>query len=103
MTTIRRGMPEATVLYSVTAVVIAALFLWVAVVLKTAKEPWGRPAPIRAAFAPDVELEPALAVDAGAPRVDADETAKAASGEARTSGTPPAADEAKADVPAAKA
>lgn len=35
-------MPEATLLYSVTAVVIAGLVIWVAVVLKTAKEPWIR-------------------------------------------------------------
>lgn len=35
-----RAMPEATVLYFVTAVVVACLVVWVAVVLKTAKEPW---------------------------------------------------------------
>ena len=35
-------MPEATVLYSVTAVVVAALVVWVAFVLSTAKEPWVR-------------------------------------------------------------
>ena len=36
-------MPEANVLYSVTAVVVVGLVAWVAVVLKTAKEPWSRP------------------------------------------------------------
>ncbi len=36
-------MPEATVLYTVTAVVVLGLFVWVAVVLKTAREPWARP------------------------------------------------------------
>ncbi len=51
MTTMRRAMPEATVLYSVTAVVVAALVLWVAVVLKTAKEPWIRQAPPQASAA----------------------------------------------------
>ena len=35
-------MPEANVLYSVTAAVVAGLFVWVAVVLKSAKEPWAR-------------------------------------------------------------
>ena len=36
-------MPEANVLYSVTAVVVVGLVAWVAFVLKTAKEPWSRP------------------------------------------------------------
>lgn len=36
-------MPEANVLFVVAAVVIAGLAGWVAVVLKTAKEPWARP------------------------------------------------------------
>lgn len=40
-------MPEATVLYFVTAVVIIGLILWVAAVLRTAKEPWAREAPAR--------------------------------------------------------
>jgi hypothetical protein len=105
-------MPEATVLYSVTAMVIVALIVWVAVVLKTAKEPWGRAAPVRVISA-DVELEPALsmplelpAANHGSPRIDADETAKAtpvALGEGRTSVTSEAADSAKSDVPGAKA
>ncbi len=36
-------MPEATVLYTVTAVVVLGLIVWVAAVLKTAREPWARP------------------------------------------------------------
>src|SRR5450432_2096592 len=48
-------MPEANVLYSVTAAVVLGLVTWVAVVLKTAKEPWARelPRPARE----DVPLE----------------------------------------------
>ena len=61
----RRAMPEATVLYSVTAVVIAGLIVWVAAVLKTAKEPWIRAVPSRSG---------ALA---SASAVDADSTARA--------------------------
>jgi hypothetical protein len=37
-------MPETNVLYSVTAAVVVGLVAWVAVVLKSAKEPWARPA-----------------------------------------------------------
>jgi hypothetical protein len=40
-----RAMPEAHVLYTVAAVVIAGLVGWTAVVLAKAKEPWGRPPP----------------------------------------------------------
>lgn len=36
-------MPEANVLYTVTAVVVAGLVLWVLASLKMAKEPWARP------------------------------------------------------------
>jgi hypothetical protein len=64
-----RAMPEATVLYSVTAVVVAGLVVWVAMVLKMAKEPWSRP-PLPAAA-------PALEPAAAAPQLDADSTAKA--------------------------
>jgi hypothetical protein len=39
------AMPEASVLYSVTGVVVAGLLVWVGLVLKSAKEPWNRPAP----------------------------------------------------------
>jgi hypothetical protein len=51
-------MPEATVLFSVTAAVVVGLVAWVAVVLKTAKEPWARPAPPAPARTEDVPVEP---------------------------------------------
>jgi hypothetical protein len=35
-------MPEANVLYGVTAAVVMGLVVWVLLVLKTAKEPWAR-------------------------------------------------------------
>lgn len=82
-------MPEATVLYSVTAVVIAALVLWVAAVLKTAKEPWAReprPKPLAQQTEPSSTGAPARdeAEEAAASlgkrdgtSIDADETAKA--------------------------
>jgi hypothetical protein len=38
-------MPETNVLYSVTAAVVVGLAAWVAVVLKTSKEPWARATP----------------------------------------------------------
>jgi hypothetical protein len=41
-------MPEANVLYTVTAIVVAALVAWVVYVLKSAKEPWARAAPVSA-------------------------------------------------------
>jgi hypothetical protein len=102
-------MPEATVLYSVTAVVIAALLLWVAVVLKTAKEPWYRPAPPRLVPA-DIELEPMLP-SPGTSTIDADETAKATPvalgtatpSEGRQAVAVEATDDAKSNVPPAKA
>ncbi|HVJ90924.1 MAG TPA: hypothetical protein VM580_14070 [Labilithrix sp.] len=76
-------MPEATALYVVTAVVLAVLVVWVAAVLKTAKEPWAR------AMGPDAAT--ATATDAAtcdpselelprtsdAPKFDADSTARA--------------------------
>lgn len=52
-------MPETNVLYSVTAAVVVGLVAWVAVVLKSAKEPWARevpPAPPREREA-DVPIE----------------------------------------------
>lgn len=84
-------MPEATVLYTVTAVVVLGLIVWVAAVLKTARKPWARPAALRL---PEAEsLAPATSEDepeGGAKaaeaeveasedgaRVDADSTAKA--------------------------
>ena len=36
-------MPEANVLYTVTAVVVAGLVVWVLASLKMAKQPWPRP------------------------------------------------------------
>jgi hypothetical protein len=36
-------MPEANVLYTVTAVIVAGLVVWVLASLKMAKEPWARP------------------------------------------------------------
>ena len=36
-------MPEANILYTVTAVIVAALVVWVLAALKMAKEPWARP------------------------------------------------------------
>lgn len=51
-------MPEANVLYTVTAVVVAGLAIWVAAALKMAKEPWARPAPATATErAADVPIE----------------------------------------------
>jgi hypothetical protein len=49
-------MPEANVLYSVTAAVVVGLVAWVAVVLKSAKEPWARVVP-KAARTDDVPIE----------------------------------------------
>jgi hypothetical protein len=59
-------MPEANVLYSVTAAVVVGLVAWVAVVLKSAKEPWAREAP-KGARGEDVAVE----------KADADADAKA--------------------------
>ncbi len=56
-------MPEANVLYAVTAVVVLGLVAWVAFVLTTVKEPWARELG-RPALAPtpaptgDVPVEP---------------------------------------------
>jgi hypothetical protein len=41
-------MPEANVLYTVTAVVVAGLVLWVLASLKMAKQPWPRPEAVTA-------------------------------------------------------
>jgi hypothetical protein len=84
-------MPEANVLYTVTAVVVAALVIWVAFVLKTAKEPWARAvASAPAGLGDDVpavptdeanvapESDPAVVESAKAgPEIDADSTARA--------------------------
>jgi hypothetical protein len=53
-----RAMPEATILYAVTAAVIAGLVIWLATVLATAKVAWARPAPppVLSALQPDAPL-----------------------------------------------
>ena len=116
-------MPEANVLYSVTAAVVLGLVTWVAVVLKTAKEPWARelPKPAHAA-GDDVPLEtpaenemtseggPAALEDApdasGAAKRDAASKADAAEVKAPDAKAPEAkaaADAEAADAKAAKA
>jgi hypothetical protein len=66
-------MPEANALYSVTAVVVVALVIWVIVVLRTAKEPWTRgPIAVLPPDAPPVDLTPAPSAP-----IDADSTARA--------------------------
>ena len=80
-------MPEATVLYTVTAVVVLGLIVWVAAVLKTAREPWARPhgprhsgveslPPVGSEGQPSRDAEDAEAA-ADAAKLDADSTAKA--------------------------
>ena len=84
-------MPEATVLYTVTAVVVLGLIVWVAAVLKTAREPWARPPAPRLSHAESVPpaqsgSEPRNEAKAAEPElegakdtsgIDADSTAKA--------------------------
>jgi hypothetical protein len=75
-------MPEANVLYSVTAAVAVGLVIWVLVVLKTAKEPWARTLPLAAApgdAADSAVAAEALGVETPSPQVllDADSTARA--------------------------
>jgi hypothetical protein len=77
-------MPETNVLYSVTAAVVVGLVAWVAVVLKSAKEPWARPAVLNPRTA-DVPVE-----GEGEAKADAEAKAKADA-------------EAKADEESAKA
>lgn len=81
------AMPEATVLFSVTAVVVVALVVWVVVVLARAKQPWARaasPGPIGPGLEADpgvdpaaVETVPATSPSPQAPVLDADSTARA--------------------------
>jgi hypothetical protein len=79
-------MPEATVLFSVTAAVVVGLVAWVAVVLKTAKEPWARPALPATPRTDDVPIEPVAAAkppaeaEAGA---EAEEKAEANASDAK--------------------
>lgn len=76
-------MPEANVLFSVTAVVVVGLIIWVLVVLKTAKEPWARTLPIAAApgDAASNSADEAVVTTTGTPSpvvpLDADSTARA--------------------------
>lgn len=56
-------MPEATILYTVTAVVVAGLAGWVFAVLRTAKEPWKRAAPASASAAAGEPEEPSASTD----------------------------------------
>jgi len=74
-------MPEANILYSVTGAVIVGLVFFVAVVLRTAKEPWGRAVPHGVVdLPPEAEAPGAAAVpeEEAKPRVDADEADDAA-------------------------
>jgi len=85
------AMPEATVLYSVTAMVVTGLVLWVGAVLRSAREPWARPLPQAIDVEPLPPVDPAVEpagtpASAGSPEaapspatppIDADETAKA--------------------------
>lgn len=83
-------MPEATVLYSVTGVVVVGLIAWVSMVLAKAKEPWSRPAPpeepaaeqdapeeTKEEAAADSEAAPEPKVDGDAPKLDVNDTARA--------------------------
>lgn len=51
-------MPEAKVLYAVTAAVVSGLVVWVLVALKTAKEPWVRARVTASAGGADEALPP---------------------------------------------
>ena len=63
-------MLEANVLYSVTAAVVLGLVTWVAVVLKTAKEPWARELPQAARVDDDVPLEAPVSASAPSPETE---------------------------------
>lgn len=104
-------MPEANVLYTVTGAVVVGLVVWVAMVLRTAKDPWVRPAPA----AGELPSEEAPASESGADpgtselpapegddasKLDADDTARAtpvALSEGRAKAAEPTKDAAKAD------
>lgn len=68
-------MPETNVLYSVTGAVVVGLVAWVAVVLKSANEPWARPA-ARTRHTDDVAVEAEAKADAEV-KADADDKAEA--------------------------
>ena len=67
-------MPEATVLYSVTGVVVVGLIAWVSMVLAKAKEPWARPAPPEEPAA--AEVAPEARTDEAPPDSEAQPEAK---------------------------
>lgn len=69
-------MPEANVLYSVTAAVVVGLVVWVAFVLKTAKQPWARETPALARAA-DVPVEPVEPVETRAVETEASRVSSA--------------------------
>lgn len=83
-------MPEANVLYSVTAAVVLGLVTWVAVVLKTAKEPWARELPQVVKVDDDVPIEKFIVAEPPAEN-------------AMTSEGAPASEKAEADDAKAKA
>jgi flagellar biosynthesis/type III secretory pathway protein FliH len=93
-------MPEANVLYSVTAAVIVGLVAWVALVLKTAKEPWARP-PVASLRTEDVPVEGGAVVAPSEAKADAVAEAKdEAKAEAKDEAKAEAKDEAKAEAKA---
>ena len=71
-------MPEANVLYSVTAAVVLGLVTWVAVVLKTAKEPWARELPQAAKVDDDVPIEKVETVIVAEPPAENEMTSEGA-------------------------
>jgi hypothetical protein len=95
-------MPEANVLYTVTAVVVAGLVVWVAAVLKTAKEPWARAAPAPSTAAEGPASSPG-ATPAGEGDEKKDEIEAAATKDAApvSKDDPVKADDAKKDEPKA--
>ena len=99
-------MPEANVLYSVTAAVVFGLVIWVAVVLKTAKEPWAREVPLAAKADDDVPIEKVIVAETpaenemtseGAPVSEKAEAVVEAKAEAPAEAEAEAPAEAKAD------
>jgi len=98
-------MPEANVLYSVTAAVVLGLVTWVAVVLKTAKEPWARELPQAAKLDDDVPIEKVEKVIVAEPAAENAMTSEGApaSEKAEAKAEAEAEAEAKAEADDAKA
>lgn len=67
-------MPEATVLFSVTGVVIVGLIAWVAFVLTTNKQPWARTLPPAPPVEPTAGETP-MKSEGESPRLAEDEAA----------------------------